>query len=330
MGCGNSLTDDLKLMVNNPRYSDIKLICKNDSILYGNRTILIARSEVFKKMLSMETANNILFLNFDASHIEIILEYLYTGSISEKITIENTFGVFNAAKFFKLKKLQVLVSEFSKKMNEHETQFPELSSKADNDTINYLIDSMVKVSWGSIEFDILSLQDLQYLLSKRDKRRISESSEYSVLRFAILSAANKISQEAFFILEKRLPPWKKINQEINNNYFIEIKNNYLIEINNNHLIEKELSTSIADSINPITEYIDFRRIDGVILKKVIEPLNIAPGEKISDAYRFQVSEKPSSSVLYIIIIFCTLFVVMSILSSDMNTPQNGRPSGRRL
>ncbi|CAG8722907.1 11234_t:CDS:1, partial [Acaulospora morrowiae] len=42
---GNSLIDDLKLLVNNPRYSDIEIRCKDNSVLYGNSAILAARSE---------------------------------------------------------------------------------------------------------------------------------------------------------------------------------------------------------------------------------------------------------------------------------------------
>ncbi|CAG8757448.1 9564_t:CDS:1, partial [Acaulospora morrowiae] len=42
---GNSLIDDLKLLINNPRYSDIEISCKDNSVLYGNSAILAARSE---------------------------------------------------------------------------------------------------------------------------------------------------------------------------------------------------------------------------------------------------------------------------------------------
>ncbi|CAG8742046.1 14381_t:CDS:1, partial [Acaulospora morrowiae] len=42
---GNSLIDDLRLLINNPRYSDLEIWCKDDSVLYGNRAILAARSE---------------------------------------------------------------------------------------------------------------------------------------------------------------------------------------------------------------------------------------------------------------------------------------------
>ncbi|CAG8662831.1 1919_t:CDS:1, partial [Acaulospora morrowiae] len=137
----------------------------------------------------------------------------------------------------------------------------------------------------------LSLQGLQCLLSKRNETRTFTSSEYSVLRFAILSAAKKVSEEAFSILDKRLPPREKV------------KKSSLQDIENNNLTEREISTSIADAVNPVIEHIDLRRIDGMILAKAIEPLNIIPSNKIMDSYRFQACEKSPLSEYYSIPIY---------------------------
>src|SRR3954467_13395562 len=44
---GDSLTEDLKVMINNPLYSDIIIICKDDEELHACKLLLAARSEYF-------------------------------------------------------------------------------------------------------------------------------------------------------------------------------------------------------------------------------------------------------------------------------------------
>ncbi|CAG8760323.1 12852_t:CDS:1, partial [Acaulospora morrowiae] len=287
---GNSLIDDLKLLINNPRYSDIEIRCKDNSVLYGNSAILAARSEVFERMVFIGTdvpGKQISFSEIESSSMKIILEYLYTGTVLERdVTIDNVFEVLHAADFFQLENFQDLISEYYKNMcekKEYENKSSESLSKvvqlmspsANNGVIDYLVDSVAKIPLDSIDFGRLSLQGLQCLLSKRNEKRAFASTEYSVLRFAILSAAKKVSQEVFSILDKRLPPWKKV------------MGSPLQDIK----IEKEIIKSISDAINPVIEHVDFRRIDGMILAKVIEPLNIIPSNKIVESYRFQACEK---------------------------------------
>ena len=49
---GYSLEQDLRLLMNNPKYSDVEILCENEKILHGGcRAILAARSEVFEKLL---------------------------------------------------------------------------------------------------------------------------------------------------------------------------------------------------------------------------------------------------------------------------------------
>ena len=76
---GYSLEQDLRLLINNPKYSDIKIICENEKNLYGCRAILAARSEVFDRLLyngMKETyERQISFPKIHTSGMEIILEY---------------------------------------------------------------------------------------------------------------------------------------------------------------------------------------------------------------------------------------------------------------
>src|ERR1051325_7226494 len=108
---GYSLEQDLKLLVNNPKYSDIEILCRDEKTLYGCRAILAARSEVFNSLLynGMKESyeNKISFPKIDSSGMEVILLYVYTGSIKEEsLTTDNIVEAFYAADYFQLSDLQ--------------------------------------------------------------------------------------------------------------------------------------------------------------------------------------------------------------------------------
>src|SRR6266536_3933899 len=108
---GYSLKKDLRLLVNNPKYSDIEILCEDEKKLYGCRAILAARSEVFDKLLynGMRESyeNQISFPKIGSSGMEIILEYTYTGSFKEEyLTKDNVIEAFYAADYFQLPYLQ--------------------------------------------------------------------------------------------------------------------------------------------------------------------------------------------------------------------------------
>ncbi|CAG8570566.1 793_t:CDS:1 [Acaulospora morrowiae] len=298
---GDSLVEDLQFLVNNSRYSDLEIKCKDDVILYGNRAILAARCDVFDRMLFTRTektpGKQVAFPKIEASTMKHILKYLYTGiRVKNDITTDNAFEILQAADFFQLKSLRDYILEYFKNIceKEDENQVPELLSRAvelepplaENGVVDHLIDSMAKVSIDSIRIDRLSLKGLQCLLSKRNEKKLFVSSEYSVIRFAILAAAKQVSQEAFNILEKKLPIWRDIGKLLQS-----------VDKNKN-LIEKRISASIVDSLRLVINHIEFRRVDGTILSKLIEPLNIVPKEKIMDSYSFQFSNKSPRSAYY--------------------------------
>ena len=90
---GSSLEQDLRLLINNPKYSDVEILCKDEKILYGCRAILAARSEVFDRLLYNETKESyekqISFPEINSTGMKIVLEYIYTGLIKEEpYTIE--------------------------------------------------------------------------------------------------------------------------------------------------------------------------------------------------------------------------------------------------
>src|SRR6266542_1807923 len=101
---GYSLEQDLRLLINNPKYSDIEILCEDEKKLYGYRAILAARSEVFDRLLYNDMKESyerqISFPKVNSAGMEIILEYTYTGLIKEEsLTEENTVEAFYAADY---------------------------------------------------------------------------------------------------------------------------------------------------------------------------------------------------------------------------------------
>src|SRR3954469_22389928 len=96
---GDSLEQDLRFLINNPKYSDIEILCGDEEKLYGCRAILAARSEVFDGLLynGMKESyeKKITFPKINSNGMEIIFEYAYTGSIKEgSLTKDNIIESF--------------------------------------------------------------------------------------------------------------------------------------------------------------------------------------------------------------------------------------------
>src|SRR2546430_448196 len=99
---GYSLEQDLRSLINNPKYSDIEILCRDE--LHGCRAILAARSEVFDRLLynGMKESyeNQLFFPEINTSGMEIILEYVYTRSTKEEsLTMDKIVEAFHAADY---------------------------------------------------------------------------------------------------------------------------------------------------------------------------------------------------------------------------------------
>src|SRR3954462_8145351 len=134
---GYSLEQDLRSLINNPKYSDIEILCRDEKKLYGCRAILAARSEVFDGLLyngMKETyEKQISFPEINSSVMEIVLEYIYTGITKEEsLTKDNIVEVFHAADYFQLLDLQDFIMRAIKNTLEKDSKenyLPELLSK---------------------------------------------------------------------------------------------------------------------------------------------------------------------------------------------------------
>ncbi|EXX74116.1 hypothetical protein RirG_054110 [Rhizophagus irregularis DAOM 197198w] len=279
---GYSLEQDLRLLINNPKYSDIEILCEDEKKLYGCRAILAARSEVFDRLLynGMKESydNKISFPKINSAGMEIILEYIYTGSIKEEsLTKDNAIEAFYAADYFQLSDLQDFITKTVKNTNLVKNYSPELLSKItektplakDNIFLNLLVETVAIMSLNNIEFGRLSITGLKCLLSITHEKEMSfVTPEYEVFRYSAILAAKQVSNDAFKTFLKRLPT--------------------LDQLENSIQVENELipdHQKIAKELEPLVKFIDFKRIKGSILVDLIEPLKIVPIEIILNIYR---------------------------------------------
>jgi hypothetical protein len=284
---GYSLEQDLKLLINNPKYSDIEILCEDEKKLYGCRAILAARSEVFDRLLyngMKETyENQISFPKINSVGMEIILEYTYTGSIKEDLlTKDNIIESYYASDYFQLLDLQDFIIKTIKnnlKKNYTENYSPELLSKivkimplSRDSLLNSLVETVATIPLNNIEFGRLSIAGLQYLLScTHEKEEVFVTSEYEVFRYGAILAAKQVSDDAYKSIIERLPTLEQI------------KNSF--QVNGNKFITDH--QKVAEELEPLIEFIDFRRINGQILVNIIEPLEIIPTEVILSVYRYK-------------------------------------------
>src|SRR4051794_38424868 len=289
---GYSLEQDLRFLINNPKYSDVEILCRDEKKLHGCRAILAARSEVFNGLLyngmRESYVNQISFPDINSAGMEIILEYTYTGLIKEELlTKDNVIEAFHAADYFQLPGLQDFIIKAVKN-----TLSPELLSKVaekmplseDNILLSLLVEAVATIPLNTIEFGRFSIMGLQYLLSytleKEEKEELFATSEYEVFRYSAILAAKQVSDDAYEALMERLPTLEQLEDSI----YIETENKLITDRQN---ITKELE--------PLIKLIDFRLIKAQILADIIEPLEIIPAEIISSAYRYKALSNNSDS-----------------------------------
>ncbi|CAB5192155.1 unnamed protein product [Rhizophagus irregularis] len=296
---GYSLEKDLRLLINNPKYSDIEILCEDEKKLHGCRAILAARSEVFDRLLynGMKESheNKISFPKINSAGMEIILEYTYTGSVEkESLTKDNIVEAFYAADYFQLPDLQDFITkifENTLEKNKNENCSPELLSKfaekipltEDNSLLNLLVEAVATIPLNTIGFDRLSIAGLKYLLScTHEKDAPFVTPEYEVFRYSAILAAKQVSNCAYKALMKQLPTLEQIK---------------LIETPMQVENENKLVTDyqkVAKELEPLVSFIDFKRIEGQILTDIIDPLEIISTKIILDVYRQRVRSNISN------------------------------------
>ncbi|CAG8647016.1 5904_t:CDS:2 [Rhizophagus irregularis] len=249
---GYSLEKDLSLLINNPKYSDIEILCDDEMI--------------------------------NSCGMEIILEYIYTGSIkNESLTKDNIIEAFYAADYFQLPDLQdFIVKNFKNTLekNNNRNYSPELLSKfagkmpltEDNILLCSLVEAVATIPLNTIEFGRLSITGFQYLLScTYEKEKPFATPEYEVFRYSAILAAKQVSNDTYKTLMERLPTLKQIEQMENS---VRVENKFIPD-----------HKKVAKELELLVEFINFRRIQGQVLVDIIEPLEIVPAKIILNIYR---------------------------------------------
>jgi len=293
---GHSLEQDLRLIINNPKYNDIEILCEDGKRFCSCRAILAARSEVFDRLLynGMKESHErqIVFPEINSSGMEIILEYIYTGMIKEEsLTKDNIVEAFNAADYFQLPDLQDFIMKNVKNILEKnckDNYSPELLTKMvdampqtednDNALLNLLVEAVATIPLDTIEFGRLSIAALRFLLSyTREKENPFATPEYEVFRYSAILAAKQVSNDAYETLEERLPALKQEDS-------IQMESNFIAH-----------RFKVAEELEPLIEFIDFEKIKGQLLVDIIEPLQIIPFEVILNVYREKIKSNNTDS-----------------------------------
>ncbi|RIA85288.1 BTB/POZ protein [Glomus cerebriforme] len=304
---GDSLTIDLSEMVNNPLYSDIIITCKDKEEFHACKLLLAARSEYFNRLLFSSTRhqtksshipNKITISELTSSAVKVVLEYLYTGKVSDKtLTIDIVSDAYNGATFFLLPNLKKIITRFMKSYMKHchnvssSNQIAKILSKVSENSIstddNQLIDAICKFlmskSLYKIDYQNLSSKALEFLLSYtlNIKEGNVATTEYDIFRYCILWAVNQISMNDVLYFLLLLPS----NEDLEGQ-----KGSGMREWNpidpNNSLLQKHKATIIS-MLKPILNFIDFHLIHPSILANIIEPLGIVEQQILNAIYRDQ-------------------------------------------
>ncbi|EXX50646.1 uncharacterized protein OCT59_000935 [Rhizophagus irregularis] len=228
--------------------------------------------------------NKISFPKINSCGMEIILEYIYTGSIkNESLTKDNIIEAFYAADYFQLPDLQdFIVKNFKNTLekNNNRNYSPELLSKfagkmpltEDNILLCSLVEAVATIPLNTIEFGRLSITGFQYLLScTYEKEKPFATPEYEVFRYSAILAAKQVSNDTYKTLMERLPTLKQIEQMENS---VRVENKFIPD-----------HKKVAKELELLVEFINFRRIQGQVLVDIIEPLEIVPAKIILNIYR---------------------------------------------
>ncbi|CAB5388185.1 hypothetical protein RhiirA5_347391 [Rhizophagus irregularis] len=274
-------------------FSDIKIKGNDGEELSAHRSILVARSGLFNILLSGKnvTTQDLIFPEFSSNTLLVILEYLYTGKVTEKsLIIETVAEAYHCADFFLIEQLKLQIIEFFKnrdvdnKVNVSAkilSQILEYMESSDNELTNLLYDSVSSVPLETIEYCNLNGKALEYILSKikKEETNMLSTLEYNLFHYIILWAANEISEETLSFYRSCLPSSEIVNN-LNTTYLQ--KWNFNIPFNIQEIHSRYKPTMITKT-SSLLDYVNLDRIHPLVISNIIEPLSglISPN-KLSD------------------------------------------------
>lgn len=105
------LRQDLRAALNDPKYSDLRFVCKDGREVYASRLILVARCPMLKGMLSNGMAESkmdkIEMPTVTSAAMLAALEFLYTGNIeTHQLIWLSAFDTIRTARYFLMDRLR--------------------------------------------------------------------------------------------------------------------------------------------------------------------------------------------------------------------------------
>ncbi|RIA85820.1 concanavalin A-like lectin/glucanase domain-containing protein [Glomus cerebriforme] len=279
-------------------FSDIKIKGNDGEELSAHRNILMARSGLFSILLNgtNEATQDLIFPEFSSDTLLIILEYLYTEKVAERLTIEIIAEAFHCADFFLIEQLKLQIIEFFKNYLQNNSeniinisakilsQLLEYMESFDNEFASILYDSINSEPLKTIEYCNLNARALEYILSKIEKEEtdVLSTSEYDIFRYITLWAANDISEEALSFYNSCLPS-SEIVKNLNTTYLQEWKFNIPLNIQESH---SNYQSMMMTKTSSLFNYVNLEQIHPLIISNIIEPLSgLISSNKLSDIRR---------------------------------------------
>ncbi|KAG9295231.1 hypothetical protein G9A89_006213 [Geosiphon pyriformis] len=307
---GRSLENDLKFILNNPRYSDLKIKCSDSTTtsqhLHASRILLAARSEVFDRLLfngMLETTQNeINFPDMSTSSMEIVLEFLYTGKIEENnLSSCNIVNAFDAANYFLLEDLEKILFTFLEKLLD-QGNFDRLDAiKLLDSTLQknhatqqnrlqlLLCEFLGKEPLGNIEDNNFSAEMLEvFLLNTLKSEEYFSMEEYTLFSWVMNFSANQVSSDARRLYSDLLPDLSSLNKDVVSH-----------KAGVDHLKDdqnKKLHLSVIEKAKPFLSHINLNFIPMKILAAIIQPLEIFPPNRVIEAFSHHVLSKEAEKV----------------------------------
>ncbi|KAG9289919.1 hypothetical protein G9A89_010225 [Geosiphon pyriformis] len=299
---GSSLVVDLKFLVNNSRYSDLKIKCSDvdneGELLYASRIHLAARSEVFDRLLfnGMHEifGNSITFPEISTAGMKLVLEFIYTGGLDKgSITASTAIDGYHAAKYFLLPDLEALIITFVEECLKNDSSgdflsnaITKMGTMEDNQLYTLLSNHLVAKPLDSFPFNKMNLEMLKKILTTTlNTDQYFATNEYDILRYIILWAANQISEETLSAFSKVLPTF-----DSSIDFLKSLPKMQQIDYQNESRTQQN-ATKVAKIILPLIYLIDFRMIPLKALGVIIQPLNVLPVNFLLKVYQYHLLDE---------------------------------------
>lgn len=300
----SDLLADLRLMYNNPKFSDVTFVCNDGRHVPACRLFLAARSSVLSSMLTngmAESRKNEISLPEVSSPVLLsVLEFLYTGditSLSWKLALE----VVVAAKYFLLESLEatawafladaalggksITVTEVAGRLSEA-LDFPGLWEPPRST----ILLAMVKVLDSGNGQDVAhyrSLSELafRYLLEHTESEDASACSFATYLRFRQIAlwCACQLTPPRDDVVSRFLPMAQSL--------YAVLQALEKSDTGKGKELDSEIRGELALALEQWLPMVNLRRLDPALLMRVLKPLNVLSPSAMRKLLEFHVWER---------------------------------------